>query len=408
MEKLIKLSFNPKPSTIMHIDINSCFATIEQQANPYLRGKPVAVAAYNSPKGCILAASVDAKKLGVKTGMRVCDGKLLCKNLIVLEPDPQKYRDVHIKLNGLLKNYSHDVVPKSIDEFVINFEGYPAFFRGLFNVSAEIKMRIKKEIGDYITVSIGLAPNRFLAKTASNLKKPDGLSEINKDNHLEIFSKLALMDLCGIKRGNASRLGSCGIFTLLDFYNSSPEYLVKAFRSVCGYHWYLRLHGWEIDDVDFGRKSFGNSFALPKPPSTVEELSPILTKLVEKTGQRLRKSGYRARGIHVAINYRDGTHWHQGKTLEKEIFDSRDIYREVFRILCKSPYKKPVSILAESVYNLVDGNFKQSELFDDIDKKYNLVQALDIINEKWGDYVITPARMLYTQEYVHDRIAFGR
>ncbi|KKS07701.1 MAG: DNA-directed DNA polymerase, partial [candidate division WWE3 bacterium GW2011_GWE1_41_27] len=94
MDKLTDLSFNPKPPTLMLIDINSCFATIEQQANPQLRGHPVAVAAYDTPSGCILAASYEAKKLGVKTGMRVKEGKLLAPNLTVLTPDPQKYRDV--------------------------------------------------------------------------------------------------------------------------------------------------------------------------------------------------------------------------------------------------------------------------------------------------------------------------
>ncbi|MBU1133155.1 DNA polymerase IV, partial [Patescibacteria group bacterium] len=147
MEKLTRLPFNPKPSTIMHVDINSCFATIEQQANPSLRGKPVAVAAFDSPSGCILASSIEAKKLGIKTGFRVKEGKLICPDLIVLEPDPPKYRDVHLKLRNLLRTYTENVIPKSIDEFVLNLEGYPAYKKGMFSVGKEIKKRIKNEVG---------------------------------------------------------------------------------------------------------------------------------------------------------------------------------------------------------------------------------------------------------------------
>ncbi|MFH1648871.1 MAG: DNA polymerase IV, partial [Patescibacteria group bacterium] len=202
MEKLTRLPFNPKPSTIMHVDINSCFATIEQQANPSLRGKPVAVAAFDSPSGCILASSIEAKKLGIKTGFRVKEGKLICPDLIVLEPDPPKYRDVHLKLRNLLRTYTENVIPKSIDEFVLNLEGYPAYKKGMFSVGKEIKKRIKNEVGEWITVSVGVGPNRFLAKTASGLNRPDGLDEINENNHVEVFRSLKLTDLCGIAERN--------------------------------------------------------------------------------------------------------------------------------------------------------------------------------------------------------------
>ncbi len=407
MDKLINLPFNPKPSTIMHIDINSCFATIEQQANPKLRGKPIAVAAYPTPNGCILAASVEAKRLGIKTGMRVKEGKLIFQDLIILAPDPCKYRDVHLKLRELISRYTEDFMPKSIDEFVLNLEGYPSFKKGMHEVAKEIKTKIKKEIGDWITVSVGIAPNRFLAKTAAGLHKPDGLDEIYKGNFAGIFSSMELTDLCGIKRNNAVRLASQEIYTVQDFYNADARTLVSAFRSITGYYWYLRLHGWEADDVVFGRHSYGNSYALPKPLKTLEELAPILYKLVEKTGRRLRKGGYRAKGMHVSVSYRDGTYWHHGHLVGKDLFDSRDIYKEAYKILSHSPYKKPVAILAESCFGLIKGASLQTDLFDNLGKKESLVTALDDITEKWGEFVITPALMLNTKDYVPDRIAFG-
>ncbi len=431
----------------MHIDLNSCFATVEQQANPFLRGKPIAVAAYNSPGGCIVAPSIEAKKIGIKVGMRVRDGKLICSDLIVLTPDPAKYRSVHLALQKILSDYTNELYPKSIDEFVLNLEGYPClgkrkkvFFptssraeRGdlisktdchvasaprndnldakssaMQSVAKEIKQRIKKEIGEWITVSIGIAPSRFLAKLASNLHKPDGLDEINSNNFLDIYSSLKLTDLCGIDIRNTARLNSVGIYSVIDFYNAELWKLKAAFKSVAGYYWYSRLRGYEIDNVEFGRRSFGNSYALPKPLIYSEELSPILSKLVTKMGARLRRAGFVARGVCVSVSYRDGTRWRRAVSFQKTFFDSRDIYKKAFKILSKSPCKKPVRKLAVSCFNLFVSSKTQLDLFDDVVKKQKLVNAVDDINNRWGDFVITPAKMLLTDSAsVPDRIAFG-
>lgn len=390
----------------MHIDLNSCFATIEQQANPLLRGLPIAVAAYASPAGCILAPSIEAKKLGVKVGMRVREGKLICPDLKILAPDAQKYRHIHLKLKKLLSEYTSDITPKSIDEFVLNFEGYPSFKIGLFEAGRQIKSKIKSEIGDWLTVSIGLSSNRFLAKQASNLKKPDGLEEINYANYQKIYSHLKLTDLSGIKLANTSRLNLYGIYTVLDFFRSDISKLRSAFHSINGYYWHLRLHGWEIDDVDFGRKSFGNMFSLPKPLTTPEELSPILHKLIEKCSFRLRSAGFLARGVHVALLYRDHSFWHHGSVSSYHSSPS-DIYKHAFHILSSSPYQKPVANLAVSLFDLIKTNSCQLDFFSNIIKKNNLVSAIDKINRTYGSFVITPAMMLSVKELVPDRISFG-
>ncbi len=403
----INLPFNPKPSTILHIDLNSCFATIEQQANPKLRGKPIAVAAYTTPSGCIVAPSIEAKRLGIKVGMRVKDGKMLCPDLIVISPDPEKYRNVHLSFKNLFLSYTDKVTPKSIDEFILDIEGYPSYSKGIINVGKEIKQRIKEEIGEWLTVSVGIAPNRFLAKTAAGLHKPDGLDVIDKNNYQDVYAKLQLMDLCGIKAQNSIRLSNFDIYTVSDFYNAPTWKLRAAFKSVIGFYWYLRIHGWEIDDVDFGRKSFGNSYALPKPLVTPQELAPLLRKLVEKTGVRMRKANFWAKGVHFAVMYRDGSFWHRGITIPDYIFDSRDIYEIAFNLLLASPYRKPVRDLAVSCFHLIEATNTQMSLLTDLTKKQNLVSAIDKINEKWGDFVITPALMLGMQDIIIDRVSFG-
>jgi DNA polymerase IV len=408
MDYQIKLDFNRRPSSIMHIDLNSCFASIEQQANPLLRYKPIAVAAYDTPNGCILAASIEAKRLGIKVGLRVKEGRLLCPELIVRSPDSDKYRAVHLAFKKLLSDYTPKIIPKSIDEFVLDFSGTPSFRKGMFVVGQEIKERIKKEIGEYLTVSIGFGPNRFLAKTASNLHKPDGLDEININNYLKIYKSLELMDLNGINRQNTTRLNMVGIYTVLDFFKADIPLLRSAFHSILGYYWFLRLRGWEIDDIDWDTKSFGHSYSLPKFLTTPEELAPILSKLVEKVGFRMRHSDFQAKGIHLALLYKDHQYFHEGKSLDQPIFDSRDIYRVAARLLRHSPYKLPVRNIAISCFGLSNRSTLQLDLFRDNQRKANLVTAIDSINDRWGNFVITPATMAYTEEFVHDRIGFGQ
>ena len=387
----------------MHIDFNSCFASIEQQANPFLRGKPVVVGAYTTNSGCVLAASREAKVLGIKTGMRVMDAKNIYPKVVVLPSDPNKYREVHKELKELLRHYSDRVYPKSIDEFVVDLYNQ----NETYEIAREIKQRIKNEIGEFLTVSIGLAPNRFLAKTASNLKKPDGLEEINRENFLQVFSRLKLTDLTGIKERNARRLRIYNIFSVLDFYSADPRKIEGAFGGISGYYWHLRLHGYEVDEFEVVRKSFGNSYALPKPFSKFSDLVPIIQKLVDKTGMRLRTSGYLAGGVHLGISYRDHTYWHKGRPLPRAIFATKDIFSEIYKLLQLAGENGPVRELAVTCINLKPADFLQLDLLSDVFGKENLVKAIDTINNRYGIFTLTSAAQMTAGSAVPDRIAFG-
>lgn len=354
------MEFNNSPSKILLIDINSCFATIEQQANPFLRGKPVVVAAYDTPKGAILASSTEAKRLGIKTGMKVVDGLNIYSNLKVLLPDPPKYRFVHNKLHKLLLEYSPKVEPKSIDEFIVE-----PINKNLLNVAREIKARIKKEVGEYITVSIGIAPNRYLAKVAAGIIKPDGLVEINKDSYLEIYSKLKLTDLTGVKTGISSRLNMVGIYSVLDFYSASCEKLKIGLKKVAAHSWYMRLRGYEIDSVPTKRKSFGNEVSLKITNKT--NIDAIIARLFDKANFRARNHGFRAK--------------------KKEVFISN--------------HKISVRLS-----NLASGSNLQFDLFGKEIKKDKLEKASDEINKKWGSFVVGSARGFTAQNIIKDRISF--
>lgn len=413
---MIAIDFNPRPPTIMHIDLNSCFASVEQQANPLLRGRPVVVAAYTTGNGCILASSREAKQLGIKTGMSVGDGKNIYPRLVVLSPDPEKYRWVNRRLRVLMSSYTAQLSVESIDEMVMDLAGTPALTRqSVTQVGHEIKERIRKEIGDWLTVSIGIAPNRYLAKVASSLHKPDGLDSITKETILRVFATIQLEDLCGIKEGNARRLRACGIITPVLFVQAHPTTLVTAFHSKTGWSWWQRLHGWE-DGVlykDFEceqdpQKTFGQSFALGTPRIPQDpELWKILSQLIVKMGRRLRAGGFVARGISVSCFFRDSSSWHKNKTVSIPLFADNDFFALAHELLLLAP-AKPVRNLAVTSYDLLPKDTGQLLLWDGDRKKRNVTEALDAIADRWGEFTVTPARMLAMEQKVLDRIAFGR
>ena len=172
--------FNTERPLIMHIDLNSCFASVEQQARPRLRGRPVAIVNRRTEQTSIVTASYEAKAMGVKVGMKFREAKAICPDLIGLESNPAKYRFVYHKLLDIMRDYSAHVTMKSIDEGVIDFHDASEAIlkRDLVDVAQEIKRRLKDEIGVWMRCNIGIATNRFLAKTAAGLNKPDGLNVI--------------------------------------------------------------------------------------------------------------------------------------------------------------------------------------------------------------------------------------
>jgi DNA polymerase-4 len=402
------LPINRNQPLLMHVDLNSCFATIEQQANPLLRGKPIVVAAYNSPNGCVVAPSIEAKRFGIKTGMTVRDARLLYPPVIVRTPDPAKYRAVHMQFRNIFKDYSPAVSPKSIDEAVIDFtDTYALYNRSLTDIGREIKRRFREEIGEWMQCSIGISTNRFLAKLAASLKKPDGLETIDHTTVEAVYQRVSLLDLNGINTRYEARLNASGIFTPMEFYQASLETLKKqVFQSIVGYYWYLRLRGYEIDQVDFGRKSFGNTYALGKQTNDPRELAKLLLKLCEKTGRRLRKAGYAAQGVHVSCVYTDFSFWHTGRKVEQPLYTTREIYLKALRLLNQSGYVKGVRNLAVSVYDLIPHQSEQLEMF--ASRSHAVAQAMDKINDKYGEFVITPALMMGMDETIIDWISFGR
>lgn len=404
------LRINDVEPLIMHIDLNSCYAIIEQQANRLLRYKPVGVAAYTSPRGFILASSYEAKSLGIKI-MRINEARAICKDIVILEPDPEKYFDAHRRFRKVLERYTDDVTPKSIDEFVIDFKGSKALREGqrLVDVGRQIKSDIKASLGEYVTVNIGIAPNRFLAKIAAGLNKPDGMDVIQAQDIWNVYGQLDLTDLPGINYRYQARLNLAQIFTPLDFL-SAPMHKIKneVFKSIVGYYWYLRLRGYEVDSVRFKTKSFGNDFAMKEKTTDPEQISRLLMKLSEKTGRRLRKHDYQASGVFLGLAFENSSWWGKSRKSKAPIYSTQDIFFNLMRLFHLVAIPARVTHVNIAVFGISPATPVQLGLFDGtrLDTK-SLAYASDKINDRYGEFTVTPALMANMKHIIIKRVPFG-
>lgn len=406
MESLAN-TFNKSPSLFAHLDLNSCFASVEQQANPLLRFRPVAVTAYSADRGCILASSYEAKKMGVKTGMRFNEAKKLCSNLFSLVSDPPKYRFVHKQIKKLLEEYCPSVTAKSIDEYVLDFTDFNCQNTNLKKIFLEIKQEIKRQIGDYLTVSVGIAPSSYLAKVASNLKKPDGLEEINHENYLKIYSKLNLTDLTGVNTKTATRLNMVGIYTVLDLYQANIHQLNQAFHSILASYWYQHLRGFDAGLWDTSRpKSIGHTYTLPKASQASAHTKAILAKLAEKIALRLRKKSFSAHGIYLALRFQNGSSYNQHLSFARGVFDSSEIFKIASKLFDQFP-NLPARNISLTCFKLTSISSLQLSLFEPVERKLDLNLGLDRIKSRFGDFSIFPASMLGTSQHAPDAISFS-
>ncbi|MDB5160926.1 MAG: Nucleotidyltransferase/DNA polymerase involved in repair [Candidatus Saccharibacteria bacterium] len=400
---------NPAVPQLMHIDLNSCFAMVEQQARPLLRGRPVGVTNRKTKNACVVAASYEAKRLGVKVGMPFSEAKLLAPDMILVETDPPKYHYVYQKLVNIMKSYSPNVTMKSIDEGIINFTSTGNVNKKTLEaIGYEIKQRLKEDVGGYMTCNIGIAPNRFLAKTAAGLHKPDGLDIIDHTNLRQTLATLKLTDLTGIASRNEARLNAAGIYTALQFLDAPSDILARrVFKSVCGEDWYQRLRGWEVDDFESTVRTVGRQFVLDEWKPTEEVLRARLSYLCETTAMKLRYKGLAARGVVVYLRYANGDHWHERKIFRQPFFSNADVLTKASLVFNRRPRDDWVREMSISCYNLEPSNMDQVSLLEEVNREVWLTEAVDTINNQFGEFTITLATSLPAKGLVKQKIPFG-
>ncbi|HRF28204.1 MAG TPA: hypothetical protein PL051_01000 [Candidatus Saccharibacteria bacterium] len=393
----------------MHIDLNSCFATVEQQARPMLRGRPVAIMNRRTEHTMIVTCSYEAKAMGVKLGMRFRDAKKLCPELIGLESDPAKYRFVYHKLMDIMNDYSAHVRMKSIDEGVIDFSETTKVLQGrdIVDIGHEIKRRLKEEVGCAMRCNVGISTNRFLAKTAAGLHKPDGLDVLTSHNLRETFAGMELTDITGIAGRMERRLNAVGIYTPLQFLDADPVTLRKmVFKSICGDEWHQRLRGWEVDKRDFPMRTAGRQYVLEKFNLTHAEVLQRLHHLAESVGYKIRSQGKQARGVAVYARSRSTGYWHARHMASMPFFSNQAIYAQAAQLFANAP--SDVKEIGVTCYELSDNTDPQLSLFgDELARERHITSALDEINSRYGSRTIHSANTLGTDMYVKQKIPFG-
>lgn len=402
------LDINHELPQVMWIDLNSAFATIEQQAHPSLRHRPVGITNRISPECCIITASYEAKARGVKTGCRRSEALRLCPDLILLESDPPKYNAVYNKLFSIMRNYSDDCGMKSIDEGYINLHHteYNTLDK-LTNLGYEIKRRVKEEIGDYTTINVGIGCNRFLAKQAAGLHKPDGMDIIYHGNLLDVYSSLQLKDLTGIAKAYDLRLRQAGITTPLEFLNTSELTLrKKVFRGVNGTYWYRRLRGYEVDDYKPNLSVIGRQWVVDQNGDDDEYLSACLHYLVESVGLKLRFRDVAARGVCVWLRTQSGDRYHKKQLAIAPFTSNQAIWQIASNLFNQRPPGR-IQCIGVYLYNFSQPNHNQLSIVSEISRDNRLTDAIDKINHRYGTATIHSAHSTAGAAKIKQKVPFG-
>ncbi len=399
---------NPALPLMIHVDLNSCFATIEQQSRPLLRDRPVAIVNRRTKDTSIITASYEAKRYGIKTGMRYRDAKLLCRELVALESDPPKYRWVYRRLKMILGEYSPEARMKSIDEGVIDLSVAPveARERSAEEIGREIKSRLKREIGEYMRCNVGIGTNRFLAKTAAGMNKPDGLTIIDAQNLREMYARLELKDLTGIAGGYSRRLKQVGITTPLEFLDADELTLEKmVFHGKPGRDWYRRLRGWEVDTDEHELQSVGRQFVLDERGLGYAEVMRRFHSLCEDVAAKLRAQSVWARGVKIYAKSYDAGRWQNYARVNRAFNDETKLYEIVRELARDSPL--PAYEIGVTCYDLTSLPDEQLLMFGDESRVEAVTDAIDAINTIYGAHMIHSADTTGLGGRMSRKIPFG-
>lgn len=402
---------------VMYIDMNCFFASCEQQRHPELRNKPVGVLTYDSPNAAVIAASAEAKDMGVTTGMRLRDAKQLCPQMICVTTHPGWYRQVHVEIMAILRSHCDDVIPKSIDEAVCNFQSYHLVIKDLVPLAKQIKAEIAAKY-DYLKCSIGIAPNSYLAKIATILEKRNGLQVITEDNIDEQLGKLSLRKLTGIASGNERRLNLIGIRTPVEMRHSSPALLRKAFGGVVGEYWHKRLNFGEVDMYSRAENRTMSatrtmSSAQTKDPQQIESM---LIALCTRLEQRLVKSSLFCKEVFFSIRYRDSTRWDTAIKLADPVQDAMEMRNYIKDKMREFEQSRGVpTLFTDKVINVtvaiqgfVSASYLQYSLFDNRIKRDKLRMVMYQIKEEYDQKnIVRKGAELLKPFVMKDAVGFG-
>ncbi|WP_433743019.1 DNA polymerase IV [Falsibacillus pallidus] len=388
-------SFYPKNGrVILHVDMNSFYASVEMAYNPALKGKPLAIAGNpEERRGIIVTCSYEARKFGVKTTMPLWEARKKCPDMIVMRPNFDRYRAASRGIFDILRTYSELVEPVSIDEGYVDITD--SFELGSpLQIAASIQRSIKEQLD--LPCSIGIAPNKFLAKMASDMKKPMGITVLRKRDIPNILWPLPVQEMHGIGAKTAEKLKGINILTIRDLASGNETQLKKVL-GINGIRLRERANGIDSREVDpesvYDFKSIGNSTTLPRDISNQQELLAVLKELSQKVSERMRKKNALTVNISVMIRYKDRKTITRSRKLNNPIIKQKDIFNAASSLFIEHWNGNGVRLLGVTAQDLVEEEdaLLQLDLFsyEKEAKKEPLYQALENLNSKFGKNAVT-------------------
>ena len=291
------------PLRNLFLDFNAYFASVEQQVNPRLRNKPTAVVPMMTDSTCCIAASYEAKKYGIRTGTLVSEANKICPGLQLVETHHRLYIQYHDQLVKAVESCVHVDQVMSIDEMVCSLMGKQKIRENAIELALQIKKTIAEKVGEYLKCSIGIAPNRFLAKTATDMQKPDGLVVIEEKDLPHCLYNLKLSDLTGIGRRMEVRLKRHGIYTVKMLCNLPKSRLKEVWGGIEGERMYAQLRGEDVKRPPTHRQTIGHSHVLPPKERSKDDAFAVMNRLLQKAAMRMRFLGYVTGALSMGVRF---------------------------------------------------------------------------------------------------------
>lgn len=376
------------PRSILHMDMDAFYASIEQMDHPELRGKPLLVG-YDGPRGVVTTASYDARPFGCHSAQPMSVAKRLCPHAIVVAVRMSRYQEVSEHIFGILQSFSPVIEPLSIDEAFMDLSGAEHLFGSAEGAARQIRQRVRNEVG--LTASVGVAPNKFLAKLASDMDKPDGLTVIGPEDLDRVLPPLPIGRLWGVGKVSAARFDRMGVRTIGDLRKRGLPWLTEYAGNDAQRLWDLS-HGRDSRPVisDHEAKSIGHETTFEENLADPAQVRDVLLALTEQVARRLRRHGLRARGIALKIRFGDFKTVNRSATFSEATDVTSEIWqsaRTLFDVWAKKFH--PVRLIGVTAERL-ERSAEAMTLFDNprSDRQKRLDSATDAILSRFGDHSI--------------------
>ena len=413
----------------LFVDFNSYFASVEQQLNPALRGRPVGVVPVMADSSCCIAASAEAKMLGIKTGTRVSEAKRLCPDIALVLADHAKYVEMHHRAVAAVDRMVQVRQVLSIDEMECELTGRWRERDQAVALAQQVKAELRASVGECMRTSIGIAPNTLLGKLASDMHKPDGLTVIEQHEIPERLLHLKLSAIQGIGPRMLQRLSRCGIETMQQLYAAPRDLLHTAWGGVAGDDMYDKLRGQWYGPRATVARSLGHSHVLPPDLRHPEGARQVLHRLTQKAGMRLRKQGFYATAVQVFV--RCDHRWQRESGGERfvhvgETQDTGFLLRTLDELWFSGLHllQRPKAVGVQ-LCGLVLASQHTPDLFESLEvapatatqalqnhpvqrDRARLMSAMDALNRKQGKNTVYFASAHHTLDAAPMRIAFNR